>query len=246
MTTPTFTKSYDTPDQAAAAARHHHWLTRHARPLCQPALTAATPTGLTFAYVDGRHARPEDLPRLAALLGDAHGTAWITDLHRARLDTPHPLGDSHAMADFRTPREAALRRRLKQGHIPDQAILTAMLTLLDRTADGPAAFYKDSNPRTFLLTPDGTVFAVDTDDLTLAPFGYDLAKLIVTLFMTYGPVSDPVISTALTTYNEAAARHDPSLGATGRERLADFLALHAVLTAPYAGRNGYHCTGTPA
>ncbi len=61
--------------------------------------------------------------------------------------------------------------------------------LLHGACGGPAAFYKDANPRNFLITPAGPV-TVDFDDLTLAPFGYDLAKLVVTLAMTYGAL-DP-------------------------------------------------------
>ncbi|MEW1722076.1 phosphotransferase [Streptomyces sp. NPDC093109] len=245
MTRTRFTKYYDTPAQAAEAARHYAWLAAHAKPLRQPELTTVGPTSLTFAYVEGRHAQVQDLPRLAALLGDAHGAAWASDLHGSRLDSRHYFQDGSVFGDFRSCREAALRRRLETGHLPNIAALRAMLTLLERTAEGPTAFYKDSNPRNFLFTEDGTVFSIDTDDLTLAPFAYDLAKLITTLTMTYGPLGPADINAALVGYNQAAARHDAQLGATGRERLDDFLALHSVLTAPYAGRNGYHY-GLPA
>jgi hypothetical protein len=176
---------------------------------------------------------------LAVLLGDTHGAAWASDLHGARLDRPHGFQDGGVFGDYRSCREAALRRRLETGHLPNGAALRAMLTLLERTAEGPTAFYKDSNLRNFLFTEDGTAFSVDTDDLTLAPFGYDLAKLIATLIMTYGPLPPADTNAALSGYNQAAARHDARLGATSRERLDDFLALHSVLTAPYAGRHGY-------
>ncbi|MEV0372569.1 phosphotransferase [Streptomyces sp. NPDC050636] len=234
-----FSKHYETPAKAAAAACHYGWLATHAKPLRQPALTVVGPASLTFEHIDGRHAQKEDLLPLAALLGDAHGAAWASDLHRAQLDMPHELRDGSVLADFGSCREAALRNRLESGFLPDTAALHAMLTLLERSTDGPAAFYKDSNPRNFLITLDGTVFSVDTDDVTLAPFGYDLAKLITTLIMTHGPIDPPDIEAALNGYNHAAARHHAQLGATSRERLGDFLALHAVLTAPYAGRNGY-------
>ncbi|MFI2259147.1 phosphotransferase [Streptomyces tubercidicus] len=234
-----FTKHYETLAKAAAAAHHYGWLATHAKPLRQPALTVIGPASLTFEHVDGRHALKEDLLSLAELLGDAHGAAWTSDLHAAQLDMPHELRDGSLLAAFRSCREVALRNRREKGFLPDTAALHAMLTLLERSADGPAAFYKDSNPRNFLITEDGTIFSVDTDDLTLAPFGYDLAKLITTLIMTHGPSDPPNIEEALNSYNHAAARHDAQLGATSRERLGDFLALHAVLTAPYAGRHGY-------
>ncbi|MCX5167355.1 MULTISPECIES: phosphotransferase [Streptomyces] len=234
-----FTKHYETPGSVASAARHHAWLAEHVRPLRLPGLSVVGPTSLTYERIDGRPARPEDLPSLAALLGDAHGAAWTSDLRPAALNTPHRFRDGTAFDDYIGPRETALRRRLEQGHLPDRAALQTMLGLLEKTAEGPTAFYKDSNPRNFIVTEAGGIYTVDTDDLTLAPMGYDLAKLIVTLSLTYGPLPAPAIDAALLAYNEAAERHATRLGTTDRERLDDFLALHSVLTAPYVGRNGY-------
>ncbi|MFF0559859.1 phosphotransferase [Streptomyces sp. NPDC004266] len=239
-----FTKRYEAPERVASAARHHAWLAEHARPLRLPALTVVGPTSLTYEWVDGRPARPEDLLALAALLGDAHGAAWTTDLRPASLNTPHRFRDGIAFGDYIGPRQTALRRRLEQGYLPDRGALHKMLTLLEKTAEGPTAFYKDSNPRNFLITEAGDIYTVDTDDLTLAPMAYDLAKLIATLVLTYGPLSAATIDSALRAYNEAAERHDPRLGTADRERLDDCLALHAVLTAPYAGRHGYRDTWT--
>ncbi|MGW4171843.1 phosphotransferase [Streptomyces chartreusis] len=239
MTSGYFTKHYTDSAQVAAAVRHHWWLTEHARPLRLPTLGVIGPTSLSYQWIDGRAARPEDLPRLARLLGDAHGTAWASDLHAAELHVPHRFDDGTEFADYLRPRTAALQKRLEQGYLPNKAALHAMLTLLEKTAEGPAVFYKDSNPRNVLITDTGALFTVDTDDLTLAPAAYDLAKLVATLLLTYGPLPPRAIDAALAIYNEAAWRHDSRLGATDRDRLDDFLALHAVLTAPYRGRNGY-------
>ncbi|GGX75935.1 phosphotransferase [Streptomyces hiroshimensis] len=239
MTSTRFTKGYVSARQAAEAARHYHWLTAHARPLLQPALTAVAPASLTFAWVEGRHAEPHDLPRLAGMLGDAHGAAWTSDLHHASLAMPHTFRDGAPFPDYVACRKVALRKRLEQGHLRDASVLDMLLALLEETAGGPVAFYKDSNPRNFLITTDGTIFTVDTDDLTLAPFGYDLAKLITTLVMTHGPIEPPGIEQALDLYNAAASRHDTRLAATDLQRLHAFLTLHVHLTAPYTGRNGY-------
>jgi len=57
-----------------------------------------------------------------------------------------------------------------------------------------------------LITPDGLPVTIDFDDLTLAPFGYDLAKLVVTLAMTYGELPGEQIAAALFAYNTDAAR----------------------------------------
>ncbi|MEU8617235.1 phosphotransferase [Streptomyces sp. NPDC048623] len=240
-----FTKRYEAPERVASAARHHAWLAQHAQPLRLPTLTVVGPTSLTYEWIDGRPARPEDLPALAALLGDAHGAAWTTDLRPASLNTPHRFRDGIAFGDYIGPRQTALRRRLEQGYLPDRGALHAMLSLLEQTAQGPTAFYKDSNPRNFLITEAGDVYTVDTDDLTLAPMGYDLAKLIATLILTHGHLPAPAIDSALRAYNEAAERHALRLAATDRERLDDFLTLHAVLNAPYAGRNGYRYSWPP-
>lgn len=239
MTAAVFVKHYDSPAAAAAAGRHYCWLAAHAKPLRQPVLRSVAGARAGFEVISGRHAQTRDLPRLAALLGDAHGAAWESDLRNAHLGTPHPLRGGGSLGDFQTSRRAALDRRLEQGYLPGPAALRAMLALLECPAGEPAAFYKDSNPRNFLLTSDGTIFTVDTDDLTLAPLGYDLAKLVATLTMTYGEIHPACIETALQIYNRTAAQHDTRLGTTTRERLEEFLALHEVLNAPYAGRNGY-------
>ncbi|WP_328869659.1 phosphotransferase [Streptomyces sp. NBC_00287] len=234
-----FTKHYATDEQAGQAARHYGWLATHAQPFRQPTLTVSGPAALSFTWVQGRHAEQRDLPELAALLGDAHGAAWASDLHGAELTRAHQFSDGTEFSSYLGLREEALRRRRQQGFLPTDRALDMMLAILNRTAEGPTAFYKDSNLRNFLFTDDGTVFVVDTDHLSLAPFAYDLAKLVTSLIMTHGPLPDHSLDGALGAYNEAAARHDARLGATDRDRLDDFLALHAVLTAPYSGRHGY-------
>ncbi|GED88868.1 phosphotransferase [Streptomyces sp. 6-11-2] len=234
-----FTKHYVTPERATGAVRHYRWINEHAKPLRQPALHTVETDSLTFERIEGRSVRPEDLPRMAELLGHAHGAAWASDLRSASLDTPHHFQDGTTFDDYLGPRKLALRRRHEQGYLPNRAALHAMLGLLEATAQGPCAFYKDSNPRNFIITSTQDIVAVDTDDLSLAPMGYDLAKLIATLHLTYGPLTDQAVNTALLAYNAAARRHDARLGTTDRGRLDSFLGLHAVLTAPYVGRNGY-------
>jgi aminoglycoside/choline kinase family phosphotransferase len=49
----------------------------------------------------------------------------------------------------------------------------------------PAVIHKDANIRNFILTEAG-VAIVDFDDLTLAPYAYDLTKLIVSTATTFG------------------------------------------------------------
>lgn len=239
MTRAPFIKKYKTPERAAGAVRHYRWINDHAQPLRQPALHEIGATSLTFERVEGRSVHPSDLPRMAELLGHAHGAAWRSDLQSASLGTPHRFQDDTPFDDYLGPRQIALRQRHKQGHLPNTMALDAMLALLKDTAQGPFTFYKDSNPRNFIITAAEDIVTVDTDDLSLAPMGYDLAKLIATLHLTYGPLTDQAVNAALSAYNAATGCYGARLGATDRSRLDDFLALHAVLTAPYVGRNGY-------
>jgi hypothetical protein len=233
-----FTKQYGSPERCQTAVRHYAWLAQHATPVRLPALRAIGPTSLVFDFIDGRHAQPADLPLLAAHLGDVHGSAWANDLHRARLSVPHVPGEGLVLADYPASRLQALGARHRAGFLATDAALSAARDLLARTVSGPAAFYKDANPRNFLITDDA-VFTIDIDDLTLAPFGYDLAKLIVTLAMTYGDLSPVAVREALDRYNQAAAAYDDSLGRTDSGRLDAFMELHRILTAPYLGRGGY-------
>ena len=143
---------------------------------------------------------------LATHLGDVHGSAYVTELHQARLNQPYCAMRGHMLPSFPHRRVDAVARELHAGNVPGNGLISvARAQRLLAEADGPAAFYKDANPRNFLITPDGLPVTVDFDDLTLAPFGYDLAKLVVTLAMTYGALPGEQIAAALTAYNTAAA-----------------------------------------
>ncbi|NYI05544.1 phosphotransferase [Allostreptomyces psammosilenae] len=176
---------------------------------------------------------------MAAHLGDVHGAAWSTELRHASLGAPHRLNGEYAIRDFITPRRHAIEQRHRTGYLPDARRRWAAHTLLERVEDLPAAFYKDTNPRNVLVTAEGGLVTLDVDDLTLAPFGYDLAKLVVTLAMTHGRIPLAVIVNALATYNAAADAHHPGLGAVALPLFLAFAELHSILTAPYLGRGGY-------
>lgn len=228
-----FTKHYPTATARATALANYRWLREHAGPLRVPALLAIDDQALTFAHVAGRHARPADLRHLASQLGDAHGAAWFSTLHGARLDRPHASDDRHTLRDFASPRLAALRRL----GIVEHDARRLVHNLAQRGA--PAAFYKDANPRNWLIAGDRPPMAVDVDDLTLAPFGYDLAKLVVGLAMTHGPLPSPLIHDALSAYNTATVGYHTSLSAVTIEQLHAYADIHDLLTAPYLGRGGY-------
>jgi Ser/Thr protein kinase RdoA (MazF antagonist) len=234
-----FTKGYETPQACAAARFHHQWLSAYARPLHLPRLLFVGSRHLQLEYVSGRHAVPADLEALAGHLGDAHGAAWVAALHAARLDTPYRYGGAGVIADFLRPRLAALDRGKDLRDTLGADGTERIIGLLRDHAKGPVAFYKDTNPRNILVTPTCRFVTVDVDDLTLAPFGYDLAKLLVALAMTHGLLSKDTLERALAAYNTAAARHVLELGCTTLVQLLDFAEIHHVLTAPYLGRGGY-------
>lgn len=238
MTTAQYVKHYPTAERCQTAVRNYMWLVQHAAPVHLPALQAIRPTSLTFEFIQGRHAQPSDLPHLATHLGNVHGATWLNDLHRAQLGAVHVAGEGLEVPDYPSSRRKALAARHAAGFLPTTADLDASLVLLAQADSGPAAFYKDTNPRNLLITAE-TVVTIDVDDLTLAPFGYDLAKLIVTLTMTYGPLPANAVRDALDRYNQAAAHHHEPLGYTDMGQLTAFMSLHGILTAPYLGRNGY-------
>ncbi|MEV6734836.1 phosphotransferase [Streptomyces sp. NPDC051364] len=227
----TFTKDYPGPEPAARAAAHHAWLERTGLPV--PHLITLHARALEFEHVPGRHATPGDLPAIARLLGRAHTTAHHRHLSRVHLDHDLVLPDVGVLPSFTAARAARVRQLLETGAVPDPAFTTDQaVELIHSAATEPAAFYKDANPRNFLVTP-GEITIVDFDDLTLAPFGYDLAKLLVTTAMTHGPLPAGLTTEALSAYNDTAAHPCTP------ERLADWMEIHHILTSPYTGRNGY-------
>lgn len=226
-----FIKHYRTADAASRAQAHRTWLDQLGLPV--PGLTARRPRTLEFHHVPGRHATFDDVPAIAQLLGAAHTAAYQACLHRAHLAEGFPLPGFGRLEGFLASRVLRVRQSLEAGLVPGPAFTAdEAVGVLNSAADEPAAFYKDANPRNFLISPNG-ISLVDFDDLTLAPFGYDLAKLILTTAMTHGSLPSGLTETALGAYNKAS-EHPCT-----RSRLADWLEIHHIFTSPYLGRNGY-------
>lgn len=232
------------PDQGTRqrALANYSWLADLEPAVLLPRLIPV-PDGehLMFEHVDGRHARPEDLPLLAAHLGGMHGAAHAAELHQARLPEQYRTRSGHTLPGFPDGRVDAVARELRAGRAPDARLTVHQAQQLIMCAVGPAAFYKDANPRNFLITPAGSPVTIDLDDLTLAPFGYDLAKLVVTLAMTHGPIPATDIAAGLTSYNEAAATHCQSLPGVSWDELMDWTEIHHILTSRYAADGRYPC-----
>ncbi|MEU7171550.1 MULTISPECIES: phosphotransferase [Micromonospora] len=220
-TSTVFVKHYTDPARGVAASRHLRWLHSLASGVRLPHLYPGTAAHMVMERLPGRHPGPGDLTEVAVALGQLHASAYRRYLYAARLDQPFAGSDGVTIADFHRRRSQTL---IKCEIDPPLA---------------PVAFYKDANLRNFLLTPDG-VAVVDFDDLTLAPFGYDLAKLVVSTAMTHGRLSGTSIETALAAYNRTLAMNGgPRIGCTNGD-LARYCEIHHLLTVPYLHRNGYH------
>ncbi|WP_051030346.1 phosphotransferase [Nocardia takedensis] len=207
-----YVKDYPDPRRATAAVAHHRWLAGLGAARLPELLDTRTHQ-LVFEHLGTRYPGPGDLIGLADTLGRTHAAAARGDLARARLDTPLIL-NTLTIADFHTPRSGLLTPR--EANIEPR----------------PVAFYKDSNIRNFVLTEDGPAL-LDFDDLTLAPFGYDLAKLIVSTAMTFGRLPTEDITAALAAYNTATGVEHTI------EALRSHCRTHHRLTARYIHRNGY-------
>jgi hypothetical protein len=230
-----YLKRYPDPGARERALSNYGWLASLEPVAILPRLFQA-PDGehLSFEHINGRHALPEDLPMLAAHLGGMHGAAHARGLNQAVLPETYLTRAGCMLPGFPHGRMDAVARELQAGRVPDARLTVHEARELIMGAEGPAAFYKDANPRNFLVTPAGDVVTVDFDDLTLAPFGYDLAKLIVTLAMTHGPIPAPGIAAALGTYNTAAGRQCATLPGVAWEELLSWAEVHHILTSRYA------------
>jgi hypothetical protein len=223
-----FVKRYDDPERCSTAASRHAWLTGLDSGVRLPRLHAWNARQLIFERMPGRTPQVADLPRVAAAVGRLHAAAYRHELHAAHLDRPHTTPTGLVIPDFATPRREALYRDAAVAGIDPAPIDT----VLGRPGV-PAAFYKDPNVRNYLVNGED-IAVVDFDDLTLAPFGYDLAGLLVTSSMTYGRLDEHTLACCLDAYRTAIA---PNL--CNPDDLHRYAELHHLLTLRYLGRNGY-------
>ncbi|RLQ04553.1 hypothetical protein EAD96_14250 [Micromonospora sp. BL1] len=231
MSSPHFVKRYDDPERCVTAAAHHAWLAGLGSGVRLPGLVAQGPRHLVFERLSGRAPGVEDLPRAAAALGRLHAAAHRHELRTARLDQPHITSTGLAIPDFASPRQEALHHAAAAAGVHSSSI-NAVLDSIGQSV----TFYKDPNIRNYLANGND-IAVVDFDDLTLAPFGYDLAGLLVTASMTYGRLGDQSIALCLRAYRVAVAPQICSLADLKR-----YAELHHLLTLRYLGRNGYRHT----
>lgn len=233
----TWSKTYPTAAAAEAAAHHHAWISGVGR-LPIPDLLGHDGDALVFTHVPGRHVTPSDLTAVARTLARFHIEAR-RHLTGARMNEPYQTGSGVVIPGFTEHREQRLLDLLAAPSPPDTTLTAeGVTTWMTHAADLPPAVYKDANVRNFLITP--TVVAVDFDALTLAPLGYDLAKLVVSAAMTYGPLDPALITEALIEYNRLLTGAE--LPACTNRHFAAWVEMHHILTVPYLGRNGYRFT----
>jgi Ser/Thr protein kinase RdoA (MazF antagonist) len=232
-----YVKHYRSAEACAAAAAHYWWLAQYQPPLQLPELISAGGAHLEFHYIEGRDAAPDDIPEIAAELGEAHRAMHATELHDARLDRPHAIRAGFTIPDFVTPRRKLIRRLLDAKAVPEPIWSPAESdSVLTAASAEPAAVYKDANLRNVIISCTGPV-TVDFDDLTLAPFGYDLGKLLLSAALTWGSRATGCFVSALDAYNGVERNADQT--ACTAERLQDWIEIHYILTGRYLGRHGY-------
>lgn len=232
-----YRKHSQDPAVCQQALANYRWLGGLGESLRVPQLVEVSALSLTFELIQGHHVRPAELVQVAGHLGAVHGTAYARELHMARLDWAFVVPSGGTLRGFPHHRVHAVRRELESGHVAGSLPSADDAAHLIATATGPAAFYKDANPRNFLITATGVV-TVDFDDLTLAPFGYDLAKLIVTLAMTHGTLPAAAIHDALASYNAAVVRQ-PGIPAVTWEQLLGWAEIHHILNSKYIRAGHY-------
>ncbi|WP_235884052.1 phosphotransferase [Saccharopolyspora elongata] len=232
MTTRRFIKTYRDARAADTAREHYRWLTGLNAGIEYPEMIGGTDTTLGFAHVTGRAAELDDLPAVAAVLGRLHYAARRAGIDQAQVNSRYITPGGRWLAPFAGPRRKRLHHQRDQ--TPDSPLDHQDIDAwLDHAALFPAAIYKDSNPRNFLITPDRGPVLVDFDSLTLAPVGYDLAKLLVTTGMTYGRLPRSAADDAVAAYTHELG--EPC----SHTEIAVWAEFHDLLTRRYLGRHGY-------
>lgn len=237
----TFRKRYRDAQRWSDALRHHRWLQQFGPAVRLPAVLAADARALTVDFERVEPARPVSaatLPLVAAAIGRLHARA-VGVTAGADLLAPFPAGGLPQLPGFAGPRFHLLSSLLKAKAARGTLLTGDHVSVLSEVLPcRPACLYKDANLRNFLVTPAGEVVTLDFDDLTLAPAGYDLAKLLLSWALTTGRLSRTLLCACLGAYNHslraAPIRVHCPLGDLGL-----WLEVNYVLTARYLGRHGY-------
>lgn len=240
-----FTKTYGSVADLDQAVGNYYWLASLSPPARLPVIVEARGATLVLERVAGRPVRPDDLTAVAAHLGSLHAAAHRRWLHRADLARDLDVSTKtrpHRIPGFLVGRAQAVEAALRSGRVPDPLFgPSRAAAYLARAVQGPVAFYKDANPRNFLVPDSANDLAaqpwlVDFDSMSLSPPGYDLAKLMVGLAMTHGRLRDRLVLDGRDAYNAAA---EPALPPVTAEDLLVWAEVHHVLTHRYLGQHGY-------
>jgi SAM-dependent methyltransferase len=243
----TYEKTYPDRASVARAVGNHTWLASLVPPLRLPKLHDVADLTIRFEGLDGMHVTLDHLLPAATHLGEVHAAAHQTYLHNADLREDFtaelPNGRRHRITGFLAPRLDAVAQALNSGVVPDPYLdLGEAHRLMNAGARGPAAFYKDCNPRNLLIPAPASCLGpatIDVDDLTLAPFGYDVAKLVVGLAMTVGRLPDDLIVQTLSAYNLAVGSRIPDVRPVTMSDFIDWAEISHILNSRYLGRHGY-------
>lgn len=199
-----------------------------------PRIQAVEDRTVRYEPLRGRNLLPDELPKVAALLGQTDARLSRGKL-RGRIAGECISTDAVRIDGFADPfRVNALKKTRAQGSLLSRSAAIGAVT---RGCSFPAALYKDSNVRNFVVV-GSRVRVVDFDVVTLAPPGYDLAKLVLSGALTWGVLDFHPLD-LLSEYVEAACDE------LGAERRVDpdwfhvWLELHWMLTARYVAPTRY-------
>ena len=220
MTQTVFRKRYASAEACSTAVANYSWLLGAAEPLTSLRSAAPVRTRSTLNTSRAGIWTPKSFPHMRYTSG------------RLTPQRGPPSCDAHAWT-----RPTAVPR-LGRSRTSSARAPSAWGASLAEVARGPVAFYKDANIRNTLVTAAGELVTVDFDSLR-RPVGYDLAKCVVSLTMTSGPLTWTQIRSAWSLYNTAAGECDRALGGTSWPAFLAMADIHALLTEPYLGRNGY-------
>ncbi|MQB08167.1 hypothetical protein DXT91_29470 [Agrobacterium tumefaciens] len=135
---------------------------------------------------------------------------------------------------FDSSRLEAYSRGLK--YIVDQSNwLTAsnFIRVLKHFSGTSSNLYKDSNVTNF-INYNGGAFIIDFDTITLAPFGYDFAKLLLTDAVKSHSLEQQRVAGALMQY-----RWTPACGALSANLMLMFMDIHWIMAQPFRRKNSY-------
>jgi aminoglycoside phosphotransferase (APT) family kinase protein len=228
--TPIYVKRYDSLRALREAARNYSVFARLS-PEHIPRLIKVdhAQCAMVMEYIHGGPVRsPRNLLDATILLGQLH-SRW--------LRCPYTIWEK---ASFAAPRRNKVQSALWQ-ESPDRTnpLLDMDLDELWLAAErSSCCLYKDFNTTNVIINATSLTL-IDFDVLTIAPIGYDLAKLMLSFAISGYGFGPGLLETARRRY--IAELPQWCRATVTPNSLLIWIEVHWLLTSPYVGKNGYTC-----